>query len=101
MYYLPDNIIVVDSPVKRVPQAEPRTVEPSFHRQNLVALRDQLAALLSNKVPNVTIPLRSLEEIKVQQYQSSLDPETLGHISRLGRFLPSHVIIFSPRIFFS
>lgn len=54
VYYLPDNIMVVDSPVKRVPPAEPRAVEPTSHRQNLLALRDQLAALLTNKVLIIT-----------------------------------------------
>nr|XP_026484677.1 serine/threonine-protein kinase polo isoform X2 [Vanessa tameamea]XP_026484678.1 serine/threonine-protein kinase polo isoform X2 [Vanessa tameamea] len=45
-----DNIMAVDSPVKRAPPAEPRAVEPTSHRQNLIALRDQLAALLTNKL---------------------------------------------------
>lgn len=43
--------MAVDSPVKRnLMPAEPRAVEPTSHRQNLIALRDQLAALLVNKV---------------------------------------------------
>ncbi|XP_059049548.1 serine/threonine-protein kinase polo [Achroia grisella] len=43
--------MAVDSPVKRdVLTAEPRAVEPTSHRQNLIALRDQLAALLVNKL---------------------------------------------------
>ncbi|XP_038208591.1 serine/threonine-protein kinase polo [Zerene cesonia] len=45
-----DQAMAVDSPVKRAPAAEPRTVEPTSHRQNLVALRDQLAALLTSKL---------------------------------------------------
>ncbi|XP_052753590.1 serine/threonine-protein kinase polo isoform X1 [Galleria mellonella] len=41
----------VDSPVKRdLLNVEPRAVEPSSHRQNLIALRDQLAALLVSKL---------------------------------------------------
>lgn len=45
--------MAVDSPVKReaIP-AEPRAVEPTSHRQNLIALRDQLASLLVSKVWN-------------------------------------------------
>ncbi|XP_037300750.1 serine/threonine-protein kinase polo isoform X2 [Manduca sexta] len=43
--------MAVDSPVKRDPiPAEPRSVEPTSHRQNLIALRDQLAALLTSKL---------------------------------------------------
>ncbi|CAB3220916.1 unnamed protein product [Arctia plantaginis] len=43
--------MAVDSPVKREPAAgEPRAVEPSSHKQNLIALRDQLAALLDSKL---------------------------------------------------
>ncbi|XP_026726332.1 serine/threonine-protein kinase polo isoform X1 [Trichoplusia ni] len=43
--------MAVDSPVKRnLMPAEPRAVEPTSHRQNLIALRDQLAALLVNKL---------------------------------------------------
>ncbi|XP_063834887.1 serine/threonine-protein kinase polo isoform X2 [Ostrinia nubilalis] len=45
-----DHAMAVDSPVKREPGAEPRAVEPTSHRQNLVALRDQLAALLVGKL---------------------------------------------------
>ncbi|XP_045505975.1 serine/threonine-protein kinase polo [Colias croceus] len=45
-----DQAMAVDSPVKRAPGAEPRTVELTSHRQNLVALRDQLAALLTSKL---------------------------------------------------
>ncbi|KAF9815016.1 hypothetical protein SFRURICE_010574 [Spodoptera frugiperda] len=43
--------MAVDSPVKReaIP-AEPRAVEPTSHRQNLIALRDQLASLLVSKL---------------------------------------------------
>ncbi|CAG9107370.1 unnamed protein product [Plutella xylostella] len=44
-----DQVMAVDSPVKRE-GAEPRAVEPSSHRQNLIALRDQLAKLLGNKL---------------------------------------------------
>lgn len=42
--------MAVDSPVKRDVAAEPRAVEPTSHRQNLIALRDQLDALLVNKL---------------------------------------------------
>ncbi|XP_049887138.1 serine/threonine-protein kinase polo isoform X2 [Pectinophora gossypiella] len=42
--------MAVDSPMKRELNAEPRAVEPNSHRQNLIALRDQLARLLSNKL---------------------------------------------------
>lgn len=43
--------MAVDSPVKRdVMPAEPRAVEPTSHRQNLLALRDQLNTLLVSKV---------------------------------------------------
>ncbi|RVE42751.1 hypothetical protein evm_012575 [Chilo suppressalis] len=46
-----EHAMAVDSPVKRDPiGAEPRAVEPTSHRQNLVALRDQLAALLAGKL---------------------------------------------------
>lgn len=46
-----DHVMAVDSPVKRdLLGAEPRAVEPTSHRQNLIALRDQLAALLVGKV---------------------------------------------------
>ncbi|KAJ2943874.1 hypothetical protein O0L34_g8198 [Tuta absoluta] len=40
--------MAVDSPMKL--GAEARAVEPSSHRQNLVALRDQLSRLLNNKL---------------------------------------------------
>ncbi|NP_001296511.1 serine/threonine-protein kinase polo [Bombyx mandarina] len=43
--------MAVDSPVKReATPAGPRAVEPTSHRQNFIALRDQLAALLVNKL---------------------------------------------------
>lgn len=43
--------MAIDSPVKRDRiTAEPRSVEPTSHRLNLIALRDQLATLLSGKV---------------------------------------------------
>ncbi|GBP13008.1 hypothetical protein EVAR_79342_1 [Eumeta japonica] len=49
-----DHVMNVDSPVKRegpvVGLGEPRAVEPASHRQNLVALRDQLAKLLNSKL---------------------------------------------------
>ncbi|KAL0849934.1 hypothetical protein ABMA28_011859 [Loxostege sticticalis] len=46
-----EHAMAVDSPVKRDPAgAGPRAVEPASHRQNLVALRDQLAALLVGKL---------------------------------------------------
>ncbi|CAH0747163.1 unnamed protein product [Diatraea saccharalis] len=46
-----EHAMAVDSPVKRDRAgAEPRAVEPTSHRQNLIALRDQLAALLSSKL---------------------------------------------------
>ncbi|XP_041973714.1 serine/threonine-protein kinase polo [Aricia agestis] len=44
------NIMAVDSPVKRAPPAELRSVEPTSHKQNLIALRDQLATLLTSKL---------------------------------------------------
>lgn len=44
-------VMAIDSPVKREGiAAEPRSVEPTSHRQNLIALRDQLTSLLSSKV---------------------------------------------------
>ncbi|CAH2068947.1 unnamed protein product, partial [Iphiclides podalirius] len=43
--------MAVDSPLKRkVNAAMPRAVEPSSHRLNLIALRDQLASLLHSKL---------------------------------------------------
>lgn len=48
--------MAVDSPLKRkVNAAMPRAVEPSSHRLNLIALRDQLAALLHSKVSRLKI----------------------------------------------
>ncbi|CAH2262155.1 serine/threonine-protein kinase polo [Pararge aegeria] len=46
-----ENIMAVDSPMKRGPgmPLEHHAVEPLSHKQNLVALRDQLAALLNAK----------------------------------------------------
>ncbi|CAG4963589.1 unnamed protein product [Parnassius apollo] len=44
-------VMVVDSPLKRnANAAEPRAVEPTSHRQNLILLRDQLASLLHSKL---------------------------------------------------
>ncbi|XP_072935706.1 serine/threonine-protein kinase polo [Epargyreus clarus] len=46
-----DNVMAVESPVKRpASAAQPRAVEPTSHRQNILALRDQLAALLKSKL---------------------------------------------------
>ncbi|XP_045761401.1 serine/threonine-protein kinase polo isoform X1 [Maniola jurtina] len=47
-----ENIMAVDSPMKRGPgmPLEPHAVEPLSHKQNLVALRDQLKALLGGQV---------------------------------------------------
>ncbi|XP_060810314.1 serine/threonine-protein kinase polo isoform X1 [Amyelois transitella] len=46
-----DVAMAVDSPVKREGMpSEPRAVEPTSHRQNLIALRDQLATLLVSKL---------------------------------------------------
>lgn len=49
IFIFSDHIMAVDSPVKREP-IEPRGVEPVSHRQNLLALRDQLTRLLANQV---------------------------------------------------
>nr|XP_032517715.1 serine/threonine-protein kinase polo isoform X1 [Danaus plexippus plexippus] len=45
-----DQIMAVDSPVKRGPGLEPRAVDPTSHRLNLILLRDQLATLLGGKL---------------------------------------------------
>lgn len=51
--------MAVDSPMKREPMpAEPRSVEPNSHHQNLIALRNHLARLLSNKVLITNSPLQ-------------------------------------------
>lgn len=42
--------MIVDSPMKREAEMEPRGVEQVAHRANLIALRDQLAALINKKV---------------------------------------------------
>ncbi|KAJ0181335.1 hypothetical protein K1T71_003420 [Dendrolimus kikuchii] len=44
-----DNVMSVDSPMKHDVDMEPRGVEPASHRANLIALRDQLSALLNGR----------------------------------------------------
>ncbi|CAF4915286.1 unnamed protein product [Pieris macdunnoughi] len=45
-----NDMMAVDSPVKPQPPEELRAVESTGHRQNLMALRDQIASLLTGKL---------------------------------------------------